>query len=87
MSELVVIIDPADPDTFHTSATCVELYPLLERAEERLGHPVDHVDELVEQAFHDGLLLLDGVAAGLRWCRDCRRNHEAVTLASHAVAA
>ena len=87
MNEPVVIQDPSDPDMFHTDLTCTELFPLLERAEAFLGHPVDDVEVLINQAFSEGLLLLDGVAAGLRWCRGCRRAHEAVTVSARGLAA
>jgi hypothetical protein len=87
MNELVVILDPADPDMFHTSAVCPHLYPLVERAEAALGHPIADPEAIVDQAFSEGLLLLDGVAAGLRWCRACRRTHEAGTLAARGFAA
>jgi len=87
MNEPVVILDPSDPDMFHTDLTCEELYPLLERVEAFLGRPVEDVEELINQAFSEGLLLLDGVAAGLRWCRACRRAHEAGSVSGRGLAA
>jgi hypothetical protein len=87
MNEPVVILDPSDPDTFHTDPTCPDLLPLLERAEARLGHAIDDPSVLLDQAFSEGLLLLDGVAAGLRWCRACRAAHQAATVARRGLAA
>jgi hypothetical protein len=74
----LIILDPTDPDLFHTDAACDGLHQLLVRAEHALGGPAADVDALVDQAQADGLLVLDGVTAGLRWCRPCRE-HAAAT--------
>jgi len=68
----IIILDPTDPDLFHTDATCDGLHQLLVRAEQNLCTAVADTDALVDQAQTDGLLVLDGVTAGLRWCRPCR---------------
>ena len=74
MSAPIIILDPTDPDVFHTDPTCEGLHQLLVRAEHTRGHAVADVDTLVDQAQADGLLVLDGVAAGLRYCRPCREH-------------
>lgn len=74
MSATIIILDPSDPDLFHTDPTCDGLHSLLVRAEQATGEPVDEVGPLLDQAEADGLLVVDGVAAGLRCCRGCREH-------------
>ncbi len=83
MSATIIILDPTDPDLFHTDPTCDGLHSLLVRAELATGAPVDEVGALVDQAEADGLLVVDGVAAGLRCCRGCREHaaHQRLALA------
>ena len=77
MNELLVILDPTDPDVFHTDVTCGGLWSLLAHAEAAVDDPIDSPETLVEQAAADGLLLLgdaavDDAVTGLRCCRTCR---------------
>ena len=72
MSERLVILDPIDVDVFHTDVTCCELWRLAARAESASGGPVEGPEALVDQAFTDGLLVVDGTVGGLRRCRTCR---------------
>jgi len=80
MSDTLIILDPTDPDVFHTDVTCTALWPLAERAAAALGEPVDDPESLVDQAFADGLLVLDGIVGGLRCCRGCRPGAAAPSL-------
>ena len=72
MSELLTILDPTDPDLFHTDVTCTGLWALATRLEAVTGEPVDDPESLLDQAHADGLLVQNGVVGGLRCCRACR---------------
>lgn len=68
---LLAIVDPTDPNVFHTDVTCADLWLLAARVEAATGAAAVDPDALVDQAHADGLLLLDGAADGSRACGAC----------------